>query len=374
MSQTPVAWACRITPEGRGAIAVIRVWGEDAVQVVDRAFRVSQGPSIAQTADGRLRFGRIGPGIGDESVAVILSRNPPEVEIHGHGGSAVTSITLAALAHEGAKVVASEAAVRRVSLEQQAENVLAACSTIRTAEILLDQVQGALRRDLDAIRGELAGGAGTILLDALISRGEVGVRLVRGWSVVLTGRPNVGKSRLLNRLAGFDRAIVSELAGTTRDVVTLRTAFEGWPVELADTAGLHESLDPLEVAGMGLARDRLDEADLVVIVFDQSAPLVAEDDEFAGRWPGALVVANKCDLPAGWTRDRPDILRVSAVTGEGIERLAGEIARRLVIDPPGAGRGVPFCEEILLRLLRIREAIGSGDRELARVLLGELLV
>ena len=116
--------------------------------------------------------------------------------------------------------------------------------------------------------------------------------------MVLAGRTNVGKSSLLNALAGHGRAIVHHVPGTTRDAVTVATAIDGWPVELCDTAGLRPPDDAVERAGIELARERLAEADLVVLVADRSRPWSAEDQALRDQWPGAVLVHNKCDLPA----------------------------------------------------------------------------
>src|SRR5262249_49537761 len=133
-------------------------------------------------------------------------------------------------------------------LAQDALIDLASAPTLRSAEILLDQANGALRLEIDRIRREMEHSAETPLaaLDALLRRGEIGVKLTTGWRIAIAGRPNVGKSRLFNALAGFERAIVDPAPGVTRDVVTYRTAFGGWPVELADTAGLRETEDAIE--------------------------------------------------------------------------------------------------------------------------------
>ena len=150
------------------------------------------------------------------------------------------------------------------------------------------------------------------LVDALLGRADVGLRLIAGWRVVLAGRPNVGKSRLLNALTGYDRAIVDATPGTTRDVVTARTALEGWPVELADTAGLRPSDDPIEAAGVALARARQGEADLVLVVLDRSEPLTDIDRAVVSEQARGLIVANKCDLPAAWSPADLDAVAVSA--------------------------------------------------------------
>ena len=110
--------------------------------------------------------------------------------------------------------------------------------------------------------------------------------------MVIAGRPNVGKSRLFNALVGFARAIVDPTAGTTRDVVSHKAAFKGWPVELADTAGLRESFDPLESIGIERSRREQQQADLVVLVLDRSVPLQPIDRELIVANPAAIAIRN----------------------------------------------------------------------------------
>ncbi len=165
---------------------------------------------------------------------------------------------------------------------------LALAPTTRTAEIFLDQFHGALRREtvelIHAIDHD--SGLACAKLDALIARAGVGLRLIAGWRVVIAGRPNVGKSRLLNTLAGFARAIVDSAPGTTRDAVAIRTSLGGWPVEIVDTAGLRPTTDPIEALGVHRAvREQL-AADLVLLVLDRSAPLDAADVQLCRSEPG----------------------------------------------------------------------------------------
>src|SRR5262249_7525364 len=153
--------------------------------------------------------------------------------------------------------------------------------------------------------------------DALIRAADVGTRLVSGWKVVIAGRPNVGKSRVFNALAGFDRSIVNPQAGVTRDVVSIRTAFGGWPVELSDTAGERDSSDVVERLGIVRARQERRDADLVLLVLDRSEPLEEIDRNLLEAAPTSLVVANKCDLAAAWAagdlgRDHSKVSQVSA--------------------------------------------------------------
>lgn len=343
--------------------------------IADAAFRPAKagGRPLAETSVNRLRVGRIGAGLGDEVVAVVVSLDPPEVEIQSHGGPVAVALVVGALVMLGADHVRPKVWVKDSTgstIRAEASEALADASTLRVAEILLDQAEGALEAALtrvvaaiDDSRFDLA----VSLLDELIDRGEFGVRSLRGWRVVLAGRPNVGKSRLLNALAGFDRAIVAPTPGTTRDVVTIATAMAAWPVEVADTAGLRATTDPIEREGVALARARQRAADLVVVVLDRSEPITAEDRSILGDHPRALVVANKSDLPSGWDQTVDfAALAVSAERGDAIEALVGAIVDRLDLPVPPVGSGVPFRSVHVRRLKAIRGVVRSGDGGRAR--------
>jgi tRNA modification GTPase len=246
---------------------------------------------------------------------------------------------------------------------------------LKTAEILLEQVEGALAHAVDRLIAGLSNDRLATLeaLDTLISRAEIGLRLVTGWTVALAGRPNVGKSRLLNALAGYDRAIVDPTPGTTRDVLTVRTALDGWPVELADTAGLRNAADPLESAGIALARRQQARADLTVLVLDRSEPLTADDHALIASAPNALRVANKADLPSAWqANDQGVAATVSAERGDGLDDLIREIARRLVPQPPPPRAGIPFRPSHRRRLIAARRALQTHDVATADALLRPL--
>ena len=297
-----------------------------------------------------------------------------EVEIQCHGGSAAVALVVEALRAAGAEARSGRAWARRAagsSLRGEAAVALASAPTARTAEILLDQAEGALD---DELRRVFEADRPTALdrLDRLIDRGVFGSRLVEGWRVVLAGRPNVGKSRLLNALAGYDRAIVAPTPGTTRDVVTVRGAFDGWPVELADTAGLRPTLDPIEGAGVALARARHRAADLVVVVLDRSEPLQEGDRAIVLEHPTGLIVANKSDLPGSWEADGLGALDISAERGDGIPALVDAIAGRLVPSVPPEGSGVPFRGHHLRRLRAIRDCYRAGQVDRGRGSLANL--
>ncbi len=195
-------------------------------------------------------------------------------------------------------------------------------------------------------------------LDALLEWAEFGLHLTSPWKVVIVGRPNVGKSSLLNALAGFSRSIVYDQPGTTRDLVTAEIALRGWPVQLVDTAGLRDSTCALESAGIGLAREQFAQADCRLIVVDTSQAPEPEDFELLAAWPKAIVVAHKADLADVWgdphcARSHGRFLRLQAAESEA---LADLIAGSLVPRVPESGTPIPVtCRQVEL-LQRARAA------------------
>jgi tRNA modification GTPase len=370
-----------LTPAGRGAIAVVRVSGPGSIQVADLVFRTQRGVSLALTTPGRLRLGRVGPAPGDEVVAVLLDGQPPAVELQCHGGALAAEMVIDALEQAGAERSDPALLVNTWTDDPiAAEATLDLCQapTLKTAEILLEQAEGALRRELlgltDLIDQDPSPAPALQYLDELIGRSAFGLRLLAGWKVVIAGRPNVGKSRLLNALAGFTRAIVDPTPGTTRDIVTLSTALGGWPIELADTAGLRDAGDPIEAEGIARSWREQDNADLLLAVLDRSEALQPTDLELVASAGRAIVVANKSDLPAAWetavvhVRSKP-VRTISAERGDGIAELCAEIVRSLVPDAPKPGDGVPFRTRHVQALERARQCLIERDRSTAKVLL-----
>jgi tRNA modification GTPase len=358
-----------LTGAARGAIAVIRVWGPGAIDVVKGVFRPSGTFPPDGTRPGRQRLGRIGAGFGDEVVAVWLETRIPAIELQCHGGTAAVSLVLEALELAGAKrreqwEIAGFDYPSGDALAAQAIHDVPRAPTVQTAEILLDQAEGALRAEIARLADLVLSDrpAGWNGLEALIERGTLGLRLLCGWKVVISGRPNVGKSRLLNALCGFHRAIVDGAPGTTRDVISFQTAFGGWPVELADTAGLRVTADAIEHLGVERTWRELDTADVVLLVLDRSESLRPIDWQLIAATPGALVIANKSDLAAAWQENDAglgfaEVVTVSAERGDGIDELALAISKRLVPKPPLPREAVPFrCEQL--------EALGKARDDL----------
>ncbi len=362
-----------LTAEGRGAIAVVRLWGSRAIPVADSVFRPARGRSLGTSPAGSLRLGRAGIGVGDEVVAVRLPGAFPFVEFQCHGGAAALAAVVRALEEAGATRAdpgPSSDTTFGDRIREEALEDLAAAPTLKAAEILLDQAHGALSESIGRLVADAGRGAPSDVaeLDALIRRAEIGLRLIPGWRVVIAGRPNVGKSRLFNALAGFERSIVNASPGVTRDVVSIRTAIGGWPIELSDTAGERSTGDALENLGIGRARRERHGADLVVLVLDRSEPLHDVDLVLLEAIPNALVVANKCDLPPAWesrppTRIRRRVCSASAETGEGLDDLVHAMVSHLILEPPLPGVGVPFRPEHLRRLEHARACLAAGNIE-----------
>lgn len=398
-------YAIELTPPGRAAVAVVLVDGPAALAAVQRSFYALSGRSLRDVPLNRIAVGRWGGQGGEE--LVVARRSELQIEVHCHGGAAAVRgviDTLVAdgcreldwrewlkLNHGSATAVSSKCDSRRDSTARDAQIALAEARTFRTAAILLDQMNGAFTaatenaiQALNAYDWDRA----SETVNAIWQYRDLGLHLATPWRVVLAGPPNVGKSSLINALAGFERAIVSPIPGTTRDIVTLTTAIGGWPMELADTAGLRSTSDELETAGIELTETALATADLVLRVYDATqlkTPPINEPPTVepvpAAKQGRVLQVLNKVDLLSddaakkigGEDAEARTAVRTSAVTGEGIAELAAAIERSLVPAPPEPGAAVPFIQRHIEALGVARSAIERHHADPAREALHSLL-
>ncbi len=379
MSATPSTIAV-LTPPGKGALATLALAGPGTWAAVRALFRPRRGQLPEVPPTGRYWLGRIGDDSADDAVLAVPRAGC--VEVHVHGGREVPRWLTELFAARGLEVVAwphYAARTGQCRLDSLLAVELARATTVRTAAIVLDQATGTLRRALEGLLAHLEAGRRQEYehdLARLRRWRDLGEHLSRPWRVVLAGAPNVGKSSLLNALAGYQRSIVAPTPGTTRDVVTATLAIDGWPVEVCDTAGLRESAENLEGEGIALARDTAAEADLCLWLLDATAapyfPPAAPAREcnqaqglqplgsvgHAGFTPtqglqplglwgrGEQVVhllVNKIDQPPVWDLARAgDALHVSAVTGQGLAELSAAISRWLVPEAPAPGTAVPL--------------------------------
>jgi tRNA modification GTPase len=368
--------AC-LTPPGQGALATIGLVGPRAWDAVRPLFRRPGGKELPDAPSaGRFWLGRMGEEVADEAVLAVRRAGPvPWLEVHCHGGREVVRYLLDLLASRGVRVCTWQEYLRLTEadpLRAAAAVALVEAPTARTAAVLLDQYHGAFATALDAATAALDCGdvpAAKTRLDALARYAAVGCHLTAPWRVAVAGAPNVGKSSLVNALAGYQRSVVAATPGTTRDVVTTRVAVGGWPVELADTAGLRAGAEELEEEGIRRARDAAAAADLCLWVLDASAPPV---------WPGGAagavrLVVNKTDLPPAWDLDEArGAVHVSAQTGAGLGELCDALSRWLVPEPPPAGTAMPFTPGLCEGVEEARGRLAAGRASEARTLLHEL--
>ena len=390
MSDSPQTTASVLTPPGRGAVAIVAVEGERASELVERFFRPACR-ALCERSFANIVFGRWGGSStksAERAVAedVIVHRGAANhIEVHCHGGRAAVQRILDDLSSVGVTQKSWQqwvAGRESSAIRRAARSALALATTERTARILLEQYHGALETELkriintlrtNASHAELVDSA-TDAIGRLLLRAAVGLHLVKPWRVAIVGPPNVGKSSLINALLGYQRSIVFDQPGTTRDLVRANAAFDGWPVELIDTAGICERGEMLEAAGIELARQEASSADCVLLVYDVSKPWNDEIAELSQPWPQAILVGNKCDLSAAnhQISSRPRVL-TSAINGQGTAELIGVIVAALIpldLQPTDA---VPFTDEHVADLESTRSEIHNGNAGKAIAILQSLL-
>jgi tRNA modification GTPase len=380
-SDSPTYVAC-LTPAGTGAIATLALRGPRAWCAVAELFRRANGtPLPAEPAAGRFWLGRLGEAPGaktaDEVVVTLKRTSPlPWLELHCHGGREVVRFLLEIFTSRGLQACSWQQMERETaddSLQALALAALVEAPTVRTAAILLEQYHGAFGRAVAAVRAALdrndLAGAGQ-LLDEMRRYTILGRHLTTPWRVVIAGAPNVGKSSLVNALAGYQRSIVAATPGTTRDVVTTLIAVDGWPIELADTAGLREEAATLERQGIDLALTAAAKADLCLWVLDASTAPIWPSAELRSLLGERLrFVVNKIDLQAAWNLRETPAIPVSARTGAGLEELCQALSRWLVPHPPDPGAAVPFTRDLCEGIEEAQRHCRAGRGEETRLAL-----
>lgn len=389
-----------LTPRGRGAIAVVEVRGPRRNESVDALFVAKNAKPLAEQTVDAIRFGIWKP-TGEE--VVVLPRHE-SIEIHCHGGVAAVDSIMEALRESGCETPEEPTAPpslrgRGATIASAALRALADATTERTAAILMDQYQGALRRDIERVIAELDADnieRAITLLAKLASRSRLGLHLTTPWRVVFAGAANVGKSSLINEVLGYERAIVFDQPGTTRDVVTATTAIDGWPVVLSDTAGLRlpgdNTDDSIEAEGIALSHQQMSTADLVLLVVEGEAVLrdpkstidtLREWHHYHINAGATVVVLSKCDTLRDEAIERAmhhieqstpwPIVPTSVFDDWGIDELLWCIACELVPSLPPAGSGVPFTDELCGVIAEALECLESQDTYAAAVNLRGML-
>jgi tRNA modification GTPase len=378
------------TPAGRGGIGVVRVSGPAVPRIAAAILKEVPQPRLASFREFRNRDGEtIDEGLALYFPAPHSYTGEPVLELQGHGGPVVMQALLSACVDAGARVAEPGEFTRRAFLEgkldlAQAEAVAdlidaasreAARSALRSLTGEFSAAIGALQaklvdlrvlteamldfpeEEVDALHREDAAARLAQTRQALrevLAKSRQGSLLRAGIHVVLAGRPNVGKSSLLNRLAGEERAIVTPIPGTTRDALREPMLIAGVPVVVVDTAGLRESRDEIERLGMQRTRQELERADLVIAVFEAHRGQDALPDLPAT--PARIEVYNKIDLAPGFVAPA-DAVAVSARTGAGLEAL-----RQKILQAAGWSSG---GEPVFLARERHLRALASADAHLS---------
>jgi len=377
------------TGEGLGAIGIVRISGSEAHALVQTVFAERDGRSAAEFESRKLYYGTLRDGAGQvlDHCLCTISHAPHSytgedtAEFHCHGSPLVLQAALEALFTAGARQARPGEFTQRAFLNgkldlTQAEAVidLIRAETADAAQNAAGQLGGAVSAATDAIydglrdilahfhavldypdeeiepfelveyRATLADHAAS--LEALKSTFRRGQILTQGVSTAILGRPNVGKSSLLNALLGYERAIVTPLPGTTRDTLVERVKLGGTLLRLTDTAGLRETEDQVERLGVSRAVTAAEEAELIFAVFDGSEPLTAEDFrvlEAAKKAPHCIAVIGKRDLPqqiddSHLRAQFAQIVSLSAVTGAGLLDLEAAVEALYAEAPISAGQ------------------------------------
>lgn len=376
------------TPNAPGGIGIIRISGDDALAVADKVFSSKNGEKLQESKGYRAHFGDInyeGKKI-DEAVCLVF-RSPHSytgedvVEINCHGGLFVTKQVLRSVIEAGAEPAGPGEFTKRAFLNGKmdlagSESVMAliGASGKQAAAAALNTLEGNLSKKINECCDRIIGVCASLSawvdypdedieeistdemtstfksvkaeLENIVRRYDCGRAVTDGVDTVIAGKPNVGKSSVMNMLTGFSRSIVTDIAGTTRDVVEEKIVLGDIILNIADTAGIHDTENEVENIGVDLAKKRVDRAGLVLAVFDSSRPFTEEDKLIieSCKEKKKIALINKTDLPriadrAVIDNEFDSVVEISALTGSGADELEKAISEVLMtneFDPDAA--------------------------------------
>ena len=404
------------TPLAAGGIGVIRISGEDAIAIADKVVKTTSGKALSslkgyQAAHGKVVFE--GDTL-DECVALVF-RAPKSytgenvVEFSCHGGLFVLKKVLRAVLEAGAEPAEAGEFTKRAFLNgkidlTKAEAVMGIINAQgeQGAKVALNTLDGALSKKIAELNHRLLSASAqmaawvdypdedieelsdSVLLDTLrdvknelellLSRFDAGSAVTKGVETAIVGKPNVGKSALMNLLSGFSRSIVTDIAGTTRDVVEQTVNLGNILLHLADTAGIHETEDVVESIGVDRAKEKIERATLILAVFDKSRELTEADEEILSLCKNkrAIAVLNKSDLELKADTDKikeaiPDSVDLCALSGDGLSSLEEITERLLCVNELDTSAAVLSTERQRKNTL---EAVTAIDEAIDGILMG----
>ncbi|MEY8463509.1 tRNA uridine-5-carboxymethylaminomethyl(34) synthesis GTPase MnmE [Streptococcus merionis] len=403
------------TPLGEGAIGIVRLSGTDALTITNRVFR---GKDLTTVTSHTINYGHIVDPLVDkvlDEVMVTVMLAPRTftrenvVEINTHGGIAVTNEILQLLIREGARMAEPGEFTKRAFLNgrvdlTQAEAVMdiIRAKTDKAMNIAVKQLDGSLKNLIDNTRQEILNTLAQVevnidypeyddveemttqllrekteefakLLSDLLRTAKRGKILREGLSTAIIGRPNVGKSSLLNNLLREDKAIVTDIAGTTRDVIEEYVNIKGVPLKLIDTAGIRETDDVVEKIGVERSKKALEEADLVLLVLNSAEPLTPQDKVLLdiSQSSNRIILLNKTDLPQAIEREflPDDVIPISVLQNQNIDQIEDRI-NQIFFDNAGLveqdatylsnARHISLIEKALEALNSVNEGLELG--------------
>ncbi len=403
------------TAQAPGGIGIVRLSGDRAKEIAEKIFVPKGRKKISEVPGYTSLYGSAVDENGervDEALALVFTApksytGEDVVEISCHGGMFIMRRILALAIRAGAVPAQAGEFTKRAFLNgridlTRAESVmqLISASGEDAAKAAASGNEGVLQRKIEAIRDSLVSAAAHLTAWAdypdeevpeiteeelsqtfskaqaafskLLREFDSGRMLREGVKTVIAGRPNVGKSTLMNLLSGYDRSIVTEHAGTTRDIVEDVINFAGIPLYIADTAGIHDTQDPIESIGVDRAVTKLSQAQLVFAVFDSSEELTEEDLSLIGKIGNipAIAVFNKSDLPQKADRERirdkfSAVVPLCAKDGEGLDKLEEAVVSLLRQNPVNPSEGVLFTERQRDVVERANEALSEAASALA---------
>ena len=406
VTDTIAAIATALSPSG---IGIIRISGDEAFEVANRIFKAKSNKSILEMDSHTVHYGHIydGEEMIDE-VMVLLMKNPRSftgedtVEIDCHGGVYVMNRILKTVVKHGARLAEPGEFTKRAFLNGRID--------LTKAEAIMDLIQSkneaarknsmthikgdlyrkikALREDiiyeiafiesalddpehisLDGFHERLSGKSDHIIkeIEKLLNSADNGRIIKEGINTVIVGKPNAGKSSFLNLLLGEDRAIVTDIAGTTRDTLEESVNLDGITLNLIDTAGIRDTEDVVEKIGVNKAKEALEKADLMVYIVDSSTALDENDREIIDllNCDKTVVLLNKSDLEAVVKEEDfaqfADVLTISAKEKEGLDSFISLIKNKFF-------RGeISFDDEVTISSMRQKEALSSALQSMKMV-------